>query len=75
MKATVSSRGLIVLPAKLRRQDGIQVGREFEVQRLGRGEYRVVRKTRPNQGVVEWLAACPEKDFFVPIQSASTDTV
>jgi len=26
----------------------------------------------PNEGVVEWLLACPEKGFFVPIESEST---
>lgn len=33
------------------------------------------RPAHPNEGVVDWLLACPEKDFFVPIQSESTDTV
>jgi len=33
----------------------------------------VRRQKHPNQGVVEWLLACPEKDFFVPIKSESTD--
>ena len=31
--------------------------------------------TAPNKGVVDWLLACPAKDFFVPIQSESTDTL
>jgi len=63
-----------VLPAELRHEDRIKPGEEFEVQRLDRGEYRLVRREKhPNQGVVEWLLACPEKDFFVPIKSESTD--
>ena len=74
MKAIVSSKGQIVLPAELRHEDRIKPGEEFEVQRLDRGEYRLVRRRKhPNQGVVEWLLACPEKDFFVPIKSESTD--
>jgi hypothetical protein len=28
-----------------------------------------------NEGVVDWLLACPEKGFFVPIESESTDAV
>lgn len=28
-----------------------------------------------DQGLVEWLLACPEKGFFVPIESESTDTL
>jgi AbrB family looped-hinge helix DNA binding protein len=76
MKTTVSSKGQIVLPAELRQQDEIEAGQEFEVERVDRGEYRLVRRpTRPNQGVVDWLLACPEKNFFVPIESESTDTL
>jgi len=76
MKTRVSSKGQLVLPAELRQQDGIEAGQEFEVERLDRGEYRLVRRTaRPNEGVVDWLLACPEKGFFVPIESESTDAL
>ena len=76
MKTTVSSKGQIVLPAELRQQDQIEAGQEFEVERVDRGEYRLVRRPRhPNDGVVDWLLACPEKNFFVPIESESTDTL
>ena len=76
MKTTVSSKGQIVIPAELRQQDQIEAGQEFEVERVDRGEYRLVRRPRhANEGVVDWLLACPEKDFFVPIESESTDTL
>jgi AbrB family looped-hinge helix DNA binding protein len=76
MKTTVSSKGQIVLPAELRQQDRIEAGEEFEVERLDRGDYRLVRrKPRPNEGVVDWLLSCPEKGFFIPIESESTDTL
>ena len=76
MKTTVSSKGQIVLPAELRRQDDIEAGQEFDVERLDRGEYRLVRRVPPpNEGVLDWLASCPEKGFFVPIESESTDTL
>jgi len=76
MKTTVSSKGQIVLPAEIRQQDGIEAGQEFEVERLHRGSYRLVRRTpRPNEGLVDWLLACPEKGFFVPIESESTDAL
>lgn len=76
MKTTVSSKGQIVLPAELRQLDRIEAGQEFEVERLDRGEYRLVRRiTRPNDGLVDWLLACPQKDFFVPIESESTDAL
>src|SRR3989442_14410546 len=76
MKTRVSSKGQLVLPAELRQQDGIEVGQEFEVERLDRGEYRLVRRTaRPNEGGVDWLLACPGKGFFVSIESESTDAL
>jgi AbrB family looped-hinge helix DNA binding protein len=76
MKTAVSTKGQIVLPAELRRQDEIEPGQEFEIERIDRGEYRLVRLAPPrNQGVVDWLLACPEKGFFVPVDSESTDTL
>jgi AbrB family looped-hinge helix DNA binding protein len=76
MRTTVSSKGQIVLPAELREQDQIEAGQEFDVERVDRGEYRLIRRpTHSNEGVVDWLLACPEKDFFVPIESESTDTL
>ena len=76
MKTTVSTKGQIVLPAEIRKRDRIEPGQEFEVERIDRGEYRLVqRKPRPNEGLVDWLLACPEKGFFVPIESESTDTL
>jgi AbrB family looped-hinge helix DNA binding protein len=74
MRTRVSSKGQIVLPAELRREDSIRVGQQFEVQRVRRGEYRLVRRpTKPNEGLVDLLLQCPEKGFFVPVESESTD--
>lgn len=76
MRTTVSSKGQIVLPAELRRQDGIEAGQEFDVERVDRGEYRLKRRSLPpNEGAIDWLLACPEKGFFVAIESESTDTL
>jgi AbrB family looped-hinge helix DNA binding protein len=76
VKTTVSTKGQIVLPAEFRQRDGIEPGQEFEVERVDRGEYRLVqRKPRSNEGLVDWLLACPEKGFFVPIESEPTDTL
>jgi AbrB family looped-hinge helix DNA binding protein len=76
MTTSVSSKGQIVLPAELRKQDGVESGQQFEVERINRGEYRLVRVEPPkNDGLVEWLLSCPEKGFFVPIESESTDTL
>ena len=76
MKTKVSTKGQIVLPAEIRRQDDIRAGEEFEVERLDTGDYRLVRVApAPNEGLVDWLLACPEKGYFVPIESESTDTL
>lgn len=65
-----------MLPVELRREDQIEAGQEFEIERLDRGEYRLVRADAPpNEGLVDWLLACPEKDFFAPIESESTDAL
>ena len=70
VKTTVSSKGEIVLPTKIRNFDRVKPGQEFDVERLNRGDYRLVRRVaRRNQGVVDWLLACPQKGFFVNIGS------
>jgi AbrB family looped-hinge helix DNA binding protein len=70
----MSSKGQIVLPAAIRQQDNLEPGDEFAVERLDEGEYKLVRnRPSPNEGLIDWLLACPEKDFFVPIPSESTD--
>jgi AbrB family looped-hinge helix DNA binding protein len=76
MITRVSTKGQIILPAEIRRQDAIEAGQEFDIERIDRGEYRLRRRTsRPNHGVIDWLLACPEKDFFVAIDSESTDAL
>ncbi len=73
MTTKVSTKGQIVLPVEIRLRDGIEPGQEFEVVRIDRGEYRLVRRqSPPNEGLVNWLLACPETGFFVPIESEST---
>ena len=74
MKTKVSSKGQIVLPAEIRQQDGVEAGQEFDIERLDRGEYLLLRRAaRANDGVLDWLLSCPEKGFFVPVESQSTD--
>lgn len=76
MKTTISSKGQIMLPAEYWRLDRVEVGQEFQVERLDCGEYRLIRRVAsPNEGAIDWLLACPQKDFFVAIDSESTDTL
>ena len=76
MKTAISTKGQIVIPAEIRREDEIVAGQEFEFERMERGEYRLRRVEPPaNQGVVDWLLSCPEKGYFVPIESEGTDAL
>jgi AbrB family looped-hinge helix DNA binding protein len=77
MTTKVSTKGQIVLPAEIREEDEIQAGQEFEIERIDRGKYLLKRKVtrRRNEGLIDWLLACPEKGFFTPIESESTDTL
>lgn len=76
MKTTISTKGQIVLPAELREADGIEPGEQFDVERVGPDGYRLTRLAPPpNTGVVEWLRTCPSEDWFVEIDSESTDSI
>jgi bifunctional DNA-binding transcriptional regulator/antitoxin component of YhaV-PrlF toxin-antitoxin module len=75
VKTSISTKGQVVLPAELRELDAIEPGQEFLIERIDRGDYRLVRIEPRNDGLVEWLLACPDKGYFVPIESESTDTL
>ncbi|MBI3736923.1 AbrB/MazE/SpoVT family DNA-binding domain-containing protein, partial [Candidatus Sumerlaeota bacterium] len=69
MKATISSKGQIVLPAEIRRRDDIKPGEEFDIERLDQGEYSLTRKTRRrNRGLVQILLNCPVKGWYKPME-------
>jgi AbrB family looped-hinge helix DNA binding protein len=76
MVTSLSSKGQIVLPAPLRREDSLRVGDEFEVERVEAGRY-LLKKTpgRPARGLVDLLQACPERDWFQRVASESTDSL
>jgi len=76
MKTIVSTKGQIVLPAELRRQDRIAPGEEFDVERVDVGQYLLKKcNTRGQVGVIDWLRACPEGGWFRPLPSDSTDSL
>lgn len=76
MKTVVSSKGQVVLPAALRERDGVRAGQKFDIERLDAGQYLLKRQPVPNnEGLVDLLLACPEKNWYRPIVSESTDTV
>ena len=76
MITTLSSKGQIVLPADLRREDRIGPGQSFAIERVKPGRYVLQRVALPGKdGVVDWLAACPSQDWFRPVVSESTDAL
>ena len=76
MKTIISSKGQLVLPAPLRERDRIAPGQTFDIERLEAGQYLLKRQPMPdNDGLVDWLLACPEKGWFQPIASESTNTL
>lgn len=76
VRTRLSTKGQLVLPAAFRRLDSIGPGQEFEIERLGPGEYHLsLREPPPNEGLVDWLLECPEKDYFTPVESESTETL
>ncbi len=73
MTTVISSKGQIVLPAEIRRQDDIRPGEEFKVERLDPGEYRLTRLTRrKNAGLVDVLLSCPAEGGLSPIDRTET---
>jgi AbrB family looped-hinge helix DNA binding protein len=76
MKTVLSSKGQIVLPAGFRRQDHIRPGQQFDVERLDSGQYLLKKLSAAGRkGIVDWLLACPEKGWFCPVPSESTDEI
>lgn len=76
MKTHVSSKGQIVLPVELRREDRILPGQCFEIQRLQAGEYLLRRTAQPGaRGLLAWLRSCPEQGWYQPLPSESTDQI
>lgn len=76
MKTVVSSKGQVVLPAGLRKRDRILPGQRFDVERLDEGRYLLTKSEgADNDGLVDWLLACPDKGWFVRLESESTDTL
>jgi AbrB family looped-hinge helix DNA binding protein len=76
MRTVVSSKGQIVLPAELRKQDRIRPGEQFDVERLSSGQYLLKKQaTAGCCGVLDWLRACPARDWFHPLPSGSTDEI
>ena len=75
VKTPISTKGKLV-PAKIRRQDDVRTDQTFEFERVDTGELGLLRLAPPpDTGVVDWLLACPDKGYFVAIESGWTNTL
>jgi len=77
MRTTVSTKGQIILPVEIRREDDIRSGQQFQIERIDRGGYILKRmKQSPNEGLIKLLLSCPVKDWFQPLdRSETTDDI
>jgi hypothetical protein len=76
MRVTVSNDCGIALPEKLRKQDEIRDGDQFEIERIGCAHYRLRRVAkRKDWKLIDWLLACPVKGWFKPLEGESTDAI
>jgi len=76
VNTVVSSKGQVVLPAALRARDHVLAGQRFAIERIEAGQYLLKREEVPdNEGLIDWLLACPVKDWFQPVASDSTETL
>lgn len=69
MKTIIGPDGSVPLPSEFREADAIHTGQTCEIERLGRGEYRLrIAATTGAPTAVDLLLACPVKDFFEPVE-------
>ena len=72
MKAILKANSILVLPRKILKQHRVRAGDKFEIfadpDEPGVIELRRVPR-KPNEGLVEWLRACPVKGFHIPKRS------
>ena len=77
MTAIISDDGSIEIPPAFRAEDSVRAGQTCEIERVGRGEYRVkVRDEKEAAGRGSWvdiLLACPVKGWFEPARGQTTD--
>ena len=69
MKTVLSASGQVEIPEVFRKADSLQPGQRCDIQRMGRGEYRVQMAdgdlSLPNEQLSDVLLSCPVKDWWV----------
>lgn len=76
MTTTLKTGGLIEIPEVFRQADALQTGQPCDIERTGRGEYRVrmvaPEEAKPEESLFEVLASCPVKGWFTPMDRSET---
>ena len=76
MTATLSANGHIEIPSVFRVADSVRDGQTCDIERVGRGEYRLkFRDDQPAVSPGSWLdilLSCPAKDWYVPQKNSAT---
>ena len=74
MTTTLSANGLLEIPEVFRKEDSLRPGSRCDIERLGRGEYRVVVKEDAvdKQDWVDILLNCPVKGWYEPLEAKET---
>jgi bifunctional DNA-binding transcriptional regulator/antitoxin component of YhaV-PrlF toxin-antitoxin module len=76
MTTTLTPGGLIEIPEVFRKADALQPGQRCDIERTGRGEYRVrieeAGSEQPREKLIDVLMSCPVKDWFVPMDRTET---
>lgn len=67
MTTILSANGLLEIPEEFRKTDDLKPGQRCDIERVGRGDYRV-RTADADETAggnwVEWLLACPDKGWL-----------
>ncbi len=76
MTTTLTPSGLIEIPEAFRKADDLRPGQRCDIERTGRGEYRVrindAGAERPREKLIDVLMSCPVKGWFHAMDRTET---
>lgn len=76
MTTTLTADGLLEIPEAFRKADALQPGQRCDIERVGRGEYRLKVGEPPEAAAgkswVDVLLACPVKGWYEPQEKTET---
>lgn len=77
MTTILNANGLLEIPEVFRKADTLQPGQRCDIERVGKGDYRVrvsVPETtgEPQESLVSLLRSCPVKGFFTAMERTET---